>query len=363
MGARNVISKGIVTLGVMSSLVVLADSVFDQQRFSKSFMNTEDVVLVGKFDESYNRDVASFAPGRPTLHYIGHDRANDINGNWEITRVLDEKGEVAYDKLQRYDDSKSKIEVGFELIDVSKVRIDKDNQQVYRVSLMTEAGTIALFKEYNGGYEILEARKIVKAPALAKLPPPPLERAPIESMQMPQTKGMIKTEHTDFILVDAMDPIKGNELLRDDKVSGRAVIMDGAIQEFSATMYRGTDKETSLSFTYAELEDGGVFKTEVGDEVINGIVTNNGDSGYRIRFATGPIQGALLNFSTEQEMEKLREQQQAQLEKMEELGVGNVDGEGIEEVEGSRDVGNYEIERTEEVGDLAIANTGGGFAF
>ncbi len=98
MGSRSLIGKSVLVLGTLSSLAVLADNIKDLQRFSNSFMKTEEVILVGKFDESSTRGMASFGPSRPTLKFVGHDRAKDIDGKWQIVRVVDEKGSVLLDK-------------------------------------------------------------------------------------------------------------------------------------------------------------------------------------------------------------------------------------------------------------------------
>lgn len=110
-------------------------------------------------------------------------------------------------------------------------------------------------------------------------------------------------------------------------------MIDGAIQEFSATLFQGTDKEVRLEFSYAEIEDGGVFVTEMNGEKVNGIVTNNGKNAYRVRFATGPAAGAMLNFSTEEQLSAQADvQPNDQIEEVQEIDTERENASEVEVV-------------------------------
>ena len=45
-------------------------------------------------------------------------------------------------------------------------------------------------------------------------------------------------------------------------------------------------------------------------EIVHGIITNNGQDAYRVRFATGPLQGAMLNFLSYEQLEIMQEREE-----------------------------------------------------
>jgi hypothetical protein len=53
--------------------------------------------------------------------------------------------------------------------------------------------------------------------------------------------------------------------------------------------------------------DGGYFKAEVNGEEVTGIIFNNGKDGYRMSFVTGPLAGAMLNFVTKEQFDRIQE--------------------------------------------------------
>jgi hypothetical protein len=50
-------------------------------------------------------------------------------------------------------------------------------------------------------------------------------------------------------------------------------------------------------------------KADVDGEEVSGVVFNNGKDGYRLSFVTGPLAGAMLNFLTAGELERVQDEE------------------------------------------------------
>lgn len=263
--------------------------------------------------EETNRYVASRVHdfNSPAVKYLGVTAENKkkINGRWEVTRVIDSKGEAIYDSFKNKEDKKSIIIVDMELIATSTVSLDKDVNQVFKISILTEKNTIALFKTINGGYEILEAKKMMpKAKSRAfKLSNNSKSLGPTVAEKKETKKKGIRISDMDLYLESALNPLQSRNILNVKQVTGNLSVFDGSIQDFSASLNTGSAKEVNLDFSFAEIKDGGQFEAEVSGEMATGIITNNGESSYKIRFATGPLQGAILTFVTQEKYDLAQE--------------------------------------------------------
>ena len=217
------------------------------------------------------------------------DNVRKINTEWEITRIVDNNENIAFDKLNNADDAKKSIKVPFELIGNGIVRVNKDNQQVYRISLLSEFGTIALFKKLGDGFEIIEAKKIA---------------------QLSNNAALVVDEAVELVLERALNQAKSNSVLEGDNVSGQVTLSSKAIAGLSVELRNPNGESQNIEIDTADLMDGGAFKAEVNGEEVSGVVLNNGKDGYRISFVTGPIAGSMLNFVTKDQMEKVEETRQ-----------------------------------------------------
>lgn len=293
--------------------VVLAGTYADLKLKSNAFMFEDKIDIVSFRPEEADRFVASRVHefNQPAVTYLGVNAKNKkkINGRWEVTRVLDTKGDPIYDSYNNAEDRKSIIVVNMELISTSTVALDKDPNQVFKISLLTDKNTIALFKVINGGYEILEAKKIIPRPkfkSLARNKKPELV-APKRVAEKKSEKKGVRIKDVDLLLESALNPLQSRNILNVTQVNGSLSIFDGSIQDFSASLNTGSNNEVNLDFSFAEIRDGGQFEADISGELATGIITNNGENSFKVRFATGPFQGAILTFVTQEKYDQTQE--------------------------------------------------------
>ncbi len=305
--------KPIILMMTLGSVLVYASKHNGRSEFKYEFKPVTSLQAPKTFNDLRQRDVASVESSKlPAIQYVALNQANRdrLGGEWEVMRIVSETGEEVFNAYQNEADRA--VRVNFDLIRTSVVQIDKEDGQVYFVSLLTDQNTIALFKEYNGGYEILEARKVfVPAPRIES------EVATEDSSNVirnvsPDLPATDPSLNAELILEKALNPSKSAEVLAGDAISGSATIRGGSIERLSVSLHRGTQNETSLEIQFAEINDGGQFETFIGDQSVSGIVTNSANEGFRIRFATGPLQGAMLNFVTEEAYDEMQIQRENQ---------------------------------------------------
>ena len=221
---------------------------------------------------------------------INSDNIAAINGIWEITRVVDADEKVTFDKLENPEDAKNKIEVPLELIGNGIVRVNKDRTQNYRISLLSEIGTIALFKKLGNGYKIIEAKKVI-------LPPTPF---------LPQGNMKLElTEEVELVLDSAFNNSSPDQTISGDNISGHAFLNNKTIQKLEVEIKNINGDIQNLTIDSAELSENGIFKTEENGIEIFGEVVNNGKSGFRISFIKGPMAGKVLDFITKELLENI----------------------------------------------------------
>lgn len=210
----------------------------------------------------------------------------EINTKWEITRIIKSDETVAFDKINHPEDVGKMIIVDLELIRRSTVRIDNDNEQVYFVSLLSGFGTITIFKKMGQGFEIIEAKR-VKA-------------------QKPAEKLVVE-EDVELILERALNEAKSPKILTGDDATGEMTLKSKTIEGLRIYLKNGNGEDQTVDISTADLMDGGSFKAEVDGEEVSGVIFNNGKDGYRLTFVTGPLAGAMLNFVTKEQMDRIEE--------------------------------------------------------
>lgn len=215
-----------------------------------------------------------------------------INGKWEITKIIDTNGNALFDKYAQGEENKELV-VDFLMTNTSTVRVD--NRIDYKVSLLTDSGTIALFKATGKGYEIVEARKIIK-----------------------KNESVAQEESFELSLDKALNPQKSAEVMIGEKVYGTVTVNKASIQDLRVEIARNTNLAQTLEIGFAELNDGGQFEAEVDGQNVTGVFTANGQDGYRITFASGPMAGAMLNFikkdlQAEKELEVTQNEDQVEV--------------------------------------------------
>ncbi len=305
--------KPIILMMTLGSVIVYASKHSGRSEFKYEFKTTA-APEAKTFNDLAQRDVASIEGHSklPAIQYIALNQANRerLGGEWEVMRIVSETGDEVFNAYQN--ESDRAVRVNFDLIKTSVIQIDKEDGQIYFVSLLTDQNTIALFKEYNGGYEILEARKVFVPSERIASAVPVVEEAPVSRNVTPDLPATDPSLNAELILEKALNPAKTAEVLAGEAISGSATIRGGSIERLSVTLHRGTQHETSLEMNFAEINDGGQFETTAGDGSVSGIVTNSANEGFRIRFATGPLQGAMLNFVTEEAYEEMEIQRENQ---------------------------------------------------
>ncbi len=205
-----------------------------------------------------------------------------INGNWEITRIVGSDEVVTFDKLNNSEDSKKTIKVPMRLVGTSKVMLNNDQELVYNISLLSNFGTIAIFKKMGNGFEIIEARRIVE-----------------------KKEEVVVSDEVELVLERALNQSKSSKILTGSDIHGEMVLTKTSIEGLSVSITNTNGEVQSIEIASAQLMDGGSFKADVDGDEVSGVVFNNGKDGYRLSFVTGPLAGAMLNFVTAAELERI----------------------------------------------------------
>lgn len=303
MKAKNFIKK-ISLLTLASGSFLVFGGLYQTMKVNDiSYMKDSEVKFIKRFDENKERFVASNDKMVRSIHYVPVNSFNQnlLNGKWEIIRIEDEKGETILD-ISNGD--KSKI-VDFDLVATSQIKINSDEKYLFDISFLHQEGkNIALFRSYGTGFEMIEARKVgeEKKEIISAL-----------SNKLEENEKVIEASDADeavsLNLERALVPNLSNTVLvGQDFVSGEVTIGNGAIQGLTFNVTNKEKKEIAYSISDIQIQDGGVFQVEIDGVESAGVVTNNGKDSYRIRFSTGPLQGAFLNFVTDSELEKIKEE-------------------------------------------------------
>lgn len=263
------------------------------------------------------RTVASEAVQNVAMMYVPQNDENmkKINANWNIMRIVGSDSVVAFDKISNPEDKRKNIVVKMELIGTSLVRIDGDNDQVYRISLLSDFGTIALFKKMGKGFEIIEAKII---------------------SEKKESETLAVSDEVELVLERALNQAKSPKLLTGSDVSGSMTLTKNSLNGLSVELRNANGETQNIDIAAADLMDGGSFKADVDGEEVSGVVFNNGKDGYRLSFVTGPLAGAMLNFVTREQLEQIEDKaleqgQDAYFQEEEQRVAAEAQNEAIEE--------------------------------
>ena len=283
--------KAIIAIFSLSSIVI-AGTIKDMRTHTKKLSHAqeqEDSLLAERSvasEETISAGTFKVAQMNLPMNPLNIQK---INSTWEITRIVGADEKVAFDKFHNADDAKKSVKIKMELVGNGIVRLNNDNQQIYRVSVLTDFGTIAMYKKLGNGFEILEAKKI--------------------NISAPQ-QALVVHEEVELVLERALNQAKSNKILIGDKVSGHVSLSNKVLSALSIELHNDNGETQSIEIDTADLMDGGTFKTEINGEEVTGIVFNNGKDGYRMSFVTGPLAGAMLNFVTKEQFDKLQESEE-----------------------------------------------------
>lgn len=222
---------------------------------------------------------------------ISLSEAYKINGEWELSRIIGPDEEIKYDRFNNSGDGKKALKINLELLEGSVVRVDKNNDHVYRIIALSSNGMISLSKETQTGVEIVEARR-----STDKI----IGSASSSSLEVGDDKQSL-------ILERALNQNKSATVLLGPDAMGDMELTKTSIERISVTLTNPSGEVQSIDLSNVALLEGGTFNAEDNGESISGVVLNNGKDGFRVSFVTGPLAGAMLNFVTEDYMKELED--------------------------------------------------------
>jgi hypothetical protein len=274
-------SKKAIIVALSLGSVVLAGTIKDINSRTVNKRHAEQVEMA-----PIERNLASEAQSasrRIAVMKVEMNEAFKIDGDWEVTRIVGSDETVTYDKLNNTEDAHKKIIVPMKLIRTSEVMVNNDQGLIYKISLLSDFGTIAIYKTINGGQEILEAKRVKKE----------------------KVEDAASSEEIELVLERALNQSKSTKILTGSEVSGEMTLTKGSIEGLTVSLTNTNGEVQNIEIASAQLMDGGSFKADVGDEEVAGVVFNNGKDGYRLSFVTGPLAGAMLNFVTKDALSEM----------------------------------------------------------
>lgn len=274
--------KAIITLLSLGS-VVLAGTIKDIS--SRTVSRSHALEELAPAERSLASDEMGVEQ-KIALTRVEMSEAFKINGNWEVTRIVGADELVTFDKLNNPEDSKKMIKIPMKLVGTSKVMINNDPDLVYNISLLSNFGTIAIFKKIGNGQEILEAKMI---------------------REVKKEETLAVSDEVELVLERALNQSKSARILLGSEATGEMTLSKKSIEGLSVSLRNTNGEVQNIEISSAQLQDGGSFKADVGDEEVSGVIFNNGKDGYRLSFVTGPLAGAMLNFVTKEELSKIEE--------------------------------------------------------
>lgn len=272
--------KAIIAILSLGS-VVLAGTIKD---INSRTVNRAQAAELAPIERSLASDGEAITQ-RIAIMRVDMSQAFKVNGNWEVTRIVGSDEVVTFDKNQNPEDAKKSIIIPMKLVGTSRVMINNDSEFVYNITLLSDFGTIAIFKKMGNGFEILEAKMVkpVKEEALAV------------------------SDEVELVLERALNQAKSSKILVGADAVGEMVLSKNSIEGLTVSLTNTNGEVQNIEISSAQLMDGGAFKADVDSEEVSGVVFNNGKDGYRLSFVTGPLAGAMLNFVTKEELVKMED--------------------------------------------------------
>lgn len=278
------------------------------------------------------RKVASAERDLPKIQYIRYNRENKkrINGKWRVTRIIDHKKNVLFDIRQNIDDEDKDLFFDFVLEGTSLVHATFNDGNLvenfyFDISKLSRKATnIVLFRAYKNGYEIIEAEKLIKKPRLTNVPgrgrvmvnrypTPRSTNIQKPALEVAKRERFLRIDHvgSELRIERALYPSRTRGLLQgEDMIEGKINFGDDTIEGIEVTLMVGTPNEVPISIEPCDINQVGHFhyyeENQDGDLVkASGLLTFNGEDGYRVRFVNGNHAGAMLSFVTDAEYDKL----------------------------------------------------------
>ncbi len=295
---------------LLLSGVILASSYSDMMIQSDAFMSEFHVDEIRRLDEVVERYVASEDEDEIKLPNVAHCPVDtiifdamkeNVEGRWMLNKYKYLYGNEMEEE-QMY-----KI-VELTMNDNCEVMVNHDSEQIFNISLLVDGKTMALFKPYGEGYEVLELEKI----KVKKVVNHNVELMSYTNNNVEESNNDVpEKEETRLevsLVLESANTPKG--YLKASLVKGTLDISEGYLN-VDAVINFDTDKEQEVIISDAEI-NGNAFLVGDGNEATVGVITANGNnSSYTIHFSTGEYKGISLNFVTEEKLESILEQEEA----------------------------------------------------
>lgn len=297
MKATAIYKKFIIASLLSGSFLVFGGIYQGMSVTDNSFMQQKDISFAKRADENADRIVASSDREKIAIPYIPvAEYADAINGKWEIVRVENNEGIEIHNEAK----SNKKVVVELELIGTGLVRINNNPDYTFDVSFLHEnLKNISIFRAFEKGYEMIEARKLNEVKAVAK------SISTQEEVVAEEEQVIDVNERKEYIIERVVLPQFNNKMIRGDQfIEGSVTVGPNGVQGlYFSVSSEGQDVNEVIGDI--KLKDGSSFEVEIQGQLSHGIFTRNGENGYRLRFATGPYKGALLNYVTYEELERI----------------------------------------------------------
>lgn len=305
MKASAIYKKFIITSVLSGSFLVFGGIYQGMSVTSNSFMEKKEISFEKRVDENSDRIVASSDRDSVAVQYLPvAEYSQVINGKWEVVRIEDHEGLEIYNEVK----SNNKRIVDMELIGTGLVRLNENDDYTFDVSFLHEnKKNISIFRAFEDGFELIEARKIVEKVVVEQTSQEIVDEALVEEEVVATTQ-----DRREFVIERAILPIMNNKMFRGHDIDGSVTVGPNGVQGLFFTVY-ADGQEINEVVGDLKLKDGNSFEVELQGQKSSGIFSRNGENGYRLRFATGPYKGALINYVTYDELEKIN----IEFEKME----------------------------------------------
>ncbi|EPZ50444.1 hypothetical protein M902_1564 [Bacteriovorax sp. BAL6_X] len=267
-----------------------------------SFMQQKDISFEKRVDESVDRIVASSDRDKVSVQYLPvAEYSQIIDGQWEIVRVENHEGNEIFNEKN----VNSKRLVDMKLIGTGLVQLNDSEEYTFDVSFLHENNkNISIFRAYEDGFELIEARKVIEEKIEETL------EVNIDK-ELEEVAVIDENERRELVIERVVLPQLNNKLIRgEDKIEGSVTVGPNGIQGLYFNVF---DKDINEVLGDIKLKDGSSFEVELQGQLSHGVFARNGENGYRLRFTTGPYAGGLINYVTYDELERVN----AEFENME----------------------------------------------
>jgi len=277
---------------------------------------------------------------------MSDDNMQLINGTWTLFRIVKANQLTAFDKTQNAEEAQTTINIELELVNNGLVMLDKNPNIIYKISVLNN-DKMAIFKELNDGYEIIELRK---------------KSAAIKS-NISNGKIIFVEESLDYSLNTATNP--QGKLVSKEELNGQVTIAGQKLSELDVNI-----ENKVLSVEMIEIKNGGAFTAMANGEEVSGLVMMS-ESDLRISFTTGELKGYVLSFMTDTRIEADNSldtaRQEADANSERDIPVISEVAEATGDFAREREIGNNQAQAvsgqalsTEEISDIAATQ---GYSF